>query len=160
MFDEYISRYGKRLFGLCMKLCNNREDAEDLYQETWVKAYRFLGKYDVSKEFEGWLTSICVNAYRDILRRQKWKSLVAWFRTTEEKDFAIESAPDREEDYSDVRDAVEGLPDKYRVATVLYYWSGHDVKRIAEMLSIPEGTVKYRLHKARELLKGVLEPDG
>ena len=42
MFDEYISVHGKRLFGLCQKLCKNREDAEDLYQETWIKAYKFF----------------------------------------------------------------------------------------------------------------------
>ena len=161
MFDEYISNYGRRLFGLCQKLCANREDAEDLYQETWIKAYKFFDKYDHGKEFEGWLTSICVNTYRDMLRRQKWKSLFVHFGTNEEKDLMLSSIPEPEKpDYSDVREAVNGLPDKYRIVTVLYYFNGLDVGQTAEILKIPAGTVKYQLHKARETLKRRLEHNG
>ena len=158
MFDEYISIYGKRLFGLCQKLCDNREDAEDLYQEAWIKAYKFFARYDAGKEFEAWLTAICVNAYRDMLRRQKWKSLLIRFRTNEEKDSYLSNVPAPEgPDYSDVRHAVNQLPEKYRLVTVLYYWDGLDITKTAETLGIPPGTVKYRLHKARELLRGRLE---
>jgi len=93
LFDEYINSHGKRLFGLCQKLCANREDAEDLYQETWAKAYKSFERYDSEKDFEAWLTSICVNTYRDLLRRQKWKSLFVQFGTNEEKDFALSAVP-------------------------------------------------------------------
>jgi len=164
LFDSYISRYGKRLFGLCLKLCQSREDAEDLYQETWIKAYKFIDKYDRSKDFEPWLTRICANTYRDTLRRQKWRKLTAVFQTNEEKDAVMSSVPSsvpsNDEDYSDVRDAVNKLPEKYRLPIVLYYWLGHDVKTLAEIMEIAEGTAKYRLHIAREMLKGRLEPNG
>ena len=161
MFDEYISVYGKRLFGLCQKLCGHREDAEDLYQETWIKAYKFIDKYDPGKEFEGWLTSICVNTYRDMLRRQKWKSLFIQFGSNEEKDLALSSIPAQEKtDYPEVREAVNKLPPKYRIVTTLYYFNGLDVKKTSEALNIPEGTVKYQLHKAREMLKRRLEQYG
>ena len=154
MFDEYIEAHGKRLFGLCLKLCANCEDAEDLYQETWIKAYKFYDKYNGEKEFEGWLTSICVNSYRDMLRRQKWKSLFVQFKTNEEKELVLLgiSEPGKA-DYSDVRDAMNELPEKYRIVTVLYYFNGLDIKKTSEILGIPSGTVKYQLHKARELLK-------
>ncbi|MCL2298608.1 MAG: sigma-70 family RNA polymerase sigma factor [Firmicutes bacterium] len=161
MFDDYISSHGRRLFGLCQKLCANREDAEDLYQETWIKAYRFFGRYDGEKDFEAWLTSICVNTYRDLLRRQKWKSLFVQFGTNEEKDFALSAiAASEEPDFAEVREAVNGLPDKYRIVTVLYYFNGLDVAKTSEILKIPAGTVKYQLHEARKLLRGRLENDG
>jgi len=161
LFDEYIDRYGRRLFGLCQKLCGSREDAEDLYQETWIKAYRFFEKYDQGKEFEGWLTSICVNAFRDMLRRQKWKSFFVPFETNEEKELFLTNIPEPEEpDYSEVREAVDELPFKYRIVTILYYFNGLDVNKTSEILKIPSGTVKYQLHKARGILKGRLEYDG
>jgi RNA polymerase sigma-70 factor (ECF subfamily) len=163
LFDEYINAYGKRLFGLCLKLCRSREDAEDLYQETWVKAYKFYHRYNAEKPFEGWLTTICTNTFRDMLRRQKWKSLFVPFHTNSEKDEFFQNIPadeNEEVDFSDVKDAVDSLPEKYRIVTVLYYLDGCDVKKTAELLSIPEGTVKYRLHKARELLKRRLEQNG
>jgi RNA polymerase sigma-70 factor (ECF subfamily) len=161
LFDEYINAHGKRLFSLCLKLCAHREDAEDLYQETWIKAYRFYDRYDSEQEFEKWLTTICANTFRDLLRRQKWKSLFIPFRSNEEKDALLSSIPAVEaEDFSEVKEAVDSLPDKYRLVTVMYYWDGCDVKKTAELLSIPEGTVKYQLHKARELLKRRLEQNG
>jgi RNA polymerase sigma-70 factor (ECF subfamily) len=161
LFDGYINNHGRRLFGLCRKLCGNQEDAEDLYQETWIKAYRFFGKYDSGREFEVWLTSICVNTFRDMLRRQKWKSLFVLFRTNDEKDIALSAIPASEEpDYSDVRNAVNELPEKYRLVVILYYFNGSNIEKTAEILRIPEGTVKYQLHKARELLKRRLEHAG
>ncbi|MDR0913570.1 MAG: sigma-70 family RNA polymerase sigma factor [Oscillospiraceae bacterium] len=161
MFDDYINTHGKRLFSLCLKLCRNLQDAEDLYQETWLKAYKFFDRYNPQLEFEGWLTAICANTYRDMLRRQKWKSLFVPFNSNEDKDTLLQSiAAEQKEDFSDVKEAVDNLPDKYRLATVLYYFQGCDVKKAAEILSIPEGTVKYRLHKARELLKRRLQQNG
>jgi RNA polymerase sigma-70 factor (ECF subfamily) len=96
-----------------------------------------------------------------MLRRQKWKSLFVHFNTNEEKEFVLLGISEPEEaDYSDVRNAVDGLPDKYRIVTVLYYFNGLDVGMTSEILKIPKGTVKYQLHRAREMLKRRLEPDG
>ena len=158
MFDQYINEHGSRLFGLTLKLCKNREDAEDLYQETWIKAYRFFEKYNPEMEFEGWLTAICANTYKDMLRRQKWQSFFPSFSTNEEKDFVLSNAPASEaEDYGDLKEAVDALPEKYRLAVILHYYNDLDIKKTAAILKIPEGTVKYNLHKAREILKRSLE---
>ena len=154
MFDRYIKEYGSQLFGLMLKLCRNREDAEELYQETWIKAYRFIDQYNNEKDFGAWITGICVNTYRDMLRRQKWRFLYAVFQTNEAKDFVLSSVPTKEqEDYTDIRNAVNSLPEKYRLAVILYYYNDLNIKKTAEVLKIPEGTVKYNLHKAREILK-------
>lgn len=68
-FEVYIEKYGRRLYGLCRSLIG--DDADDLYQETWLRAYMKLGAYKKDMPFEPWLTSICVNAYRDELRRRR-----------------------------------------------------------------------------------------
>ena len=64
MLDSYIAQYGRRLYGLCRSLCSTREDADDLYQDTWLKVLKCLDLYDPSRPFEPWLTRICVNTYR------------------------------------------------------------------------------------------------
>lgn len=159
-FDEYIEQHGARLYRLCLKLCDTVQDAEDLYQETWIKAYKNKERFDDSREFEPWITSICVNLYRDYRRRQKWLGLFAGYRTIEEKDAALEQVAQMPgEDFSWIRDAVSDLPEKLRLAVILHYFNGLDVKKTGVLLHIPEGTVKYRLHRARELLKGRLKMD-
>ena len=69
MIDQYIRQHGKRLYGLCMTLCANSFDADALYQETWMKAVKCFSQYDPTQPFEPWLTKICVNTYRNGLRR-------------------------------------------------------------------------------------------
>ena len=69
MIDQYIQQYGRRLYGLCRSLCANPFDADDLYQETWLRVVKHISQYDPSREFEPWLTRICVNTYRSTLRR-------------------------------------------------------------------------------------------
>ena len=156
--DEKIAQYGKRLFGLCIKLCGNKFDADDLYQETWLRVCAKSDKYDHSQPFEPWLTAVCVNAYRDILRRKKFERLIAFFDDEESRDKAINSvaAEDNSDENSELWEAVRRLPEKYRTVIILHYFRGYDVKELAFILKAPEGTVKYRLHKARELLKGEL----
>lgn len=158
--EDKIKVYGPRLFGLCMTLCKNKHDAWDLYQETWLRAYERQGQYNSSGTYEGWLTAICVNRYRDYLRRLKIAPFFDWFSSTEEKDVVIQEIPTEEtEDYSDIREAVDRLPDKFREAVILYYFEEKDIKRTAEIIGIPVGTVKSRLMKARKLLKEVLQDE-
>jgi len=162
MIDQYIRDYGKRLFGLCTFLCANSYEAEDLYQETWLKVVKNIEKYDSSKEFEPWLTIICVNTYRNTLRRILKSPVFNSFATTEEKELAITSVPAPEKsDYSDLYAAINNLPEKLRLTVLLFYFRDMDTESVAAVLGIPPGTVKSRLNKARKLLKEVLsdEPD-
>ena len=71
MINYYIEQYGKRLYGLCMTLCASVPDADDLYQETWLKAMKKLDSYNTDKPFEPWITRIAVNTYKDMARRKK-----------------------------------------------------------------------------------------
>ncbi len=156
MIDEYIRQYGKRLFGLCLSLCGNRHDAEDLYQDTWLKVLKEIRRYDESRPFEPWLTQICVNIYRNELRRLSRAPFVQ-FSSNETRDqlFATLAAPEQK-DHLDLYRAIDALPEKIRLTVILFYFRDMDVNQTAQTLGIPPGTVKSRLNKARKLLKEVL----
>jgi len=117
---------------------------------------KHISRYDPSREFEPWLTRICVNTYRSILRRLA-KSPLLDFSSGEEKDrlLASISAPEKP-DYAPLYEAVGRLPEKLRLAVVLFYFRGEDLASAAEILKIPVGTVKSRLNRARKILKEVL----
>ena len=151
MIDQYIQQYGRRLYGLCRSLCSNPFDADDLYQETWLRVVRHISKYDSTRDFEPWLTRICVNTYRSTLRRLA-KSPLLDFSSEEEKARLLDSIPAREEkDYTSLYKAVDRLPEKLRLAVILYYFQGEDLASAAKILNIPVGTAKSRLTKARKL---------
>lgn len=157
MINQYIRKYGKRLYGLCLHLCANSFEADDLYQETWLRVVKHIEKYDQTKEFEPWLTRICVNTYRNGLRRIL-RSPILDFKDNETKEAVFQNIPaPEEEDYSDLHEAIDKLPEKLRVTIILFYFQEQDISTTAEILQIPTGTVKSRLNKARKLLKEVLQ---
>lgn len=156
MIDQYIQQYGKRLYGLCLSLCRNPFEADDLYQETWLKVLKNFEKYNSNMEFEPWLTKICVNTYRNTLRRIARTPLLN-FSSNEEKDLLLDSVPAPEvKDYTELYEAINKLSEKLRLAVVLFYFQDMDITGTAYALGIPEGTVKSRLNKARKRLKEVL----
>lgn len=158
MIDEYIKIYGKRLYGLCFHLCKNPSDADDLYQDTWVKVVCNISKYNPQMEFEPWLTRICVNIYRNKLRRFFRSALLS--SEIEHKGSYIKSVNYKSEDYSYLHEAIDKLPEKYRITIILYYFKDKDIKSVSKILDVPEGTIKSRLNKARKLLKEVLGDEG
>lgn len=160
MIDHYIEKHGRRLYGLCRTLCTNPSDADDLYQETWLKVCAKIELFDKTNEFEGWLTRICVNTYRDQLRKKSRSLIFDGFRSQEAKDTVMENVSAVEiKDSSDLHDAVERLPDKLRTTIILYYFQDLDISQTAYSLRIPAGTVKSRLNKAKKLLKEMLNDE-
>lgn len=159
MIDQYIRQYGKRLYGLCLSLCANSFEADDLYQDTWLRVMKNIEKYDPDREFEPWLTKICVNTYRNALRRLARSTLLN-FNTNEEKDAMLCAVPAPENpDYRPLYEAIKQLPEKYRIVVILFYFEDMDVAATTRAMGIPEGTVKSRLSKARKLLREVLEDE-
>ena len=160
-FERYVELYSRDLTRFCTRLCGDIHDAEDLFQDTWTRAYAkralFVPKNTDApeKEFKNWLFTICVNLYRNT-GRQKYNAANQTFRTNEEKERFFASISDDEKDidaYIDLYDALRALPKKHRLVIVLFYYRAFSVKEIAHMLSIPEGTVKSRLNTAKNLLK-------
>lgn len=158
MINQYIHQYGKRLYGLCLTLCANSTEADDLYQETWIKVVKNISQYDVTKGFEPWLTRICVNVYRNTLRRLARSPLFNGFSSNEEREAAIESIPSAPpKDYRILHEAIDRLPEKFRVTIILFYFRDMDLKATSLVLGIPVGTVKSRLSKSKMLLKEALK---
>lgn len=153
--DVYVDRYACPLSRLALSLCRNIADAEDLYQETWMKAIQFFDRYDPAKPFDRWLYTLCVNTYKNNCKSFFNRMQVA-FRTSEDKDAflsCIEAADeDQREERMDLMHALNQLPVKYQTVLVLKYFMDWTDAEIAQTLRIPEGTVKSRLHKAKELL--------
>lgn len=120
---------------------------------TWLQVVKNFSRYDTSRDFEPWITKICVNLYRNALRRLS-KSPILHFRNNEEKEFLLCSIPAPEKvDYRPLYEAIDHLPEKYRLVVILYYFDDRDIAATAQILGIPKGTVKSRLDKARKLLK-------
>lgn len=160
MIDGYINKYGKRLYGLCLTLCADKPEADDLYQDTWLKVLEKIHKYNSQKDFEPWLTKICVNIFRNRLRRLARSPFLNSFSTSSQKDSFIESfsAPVIKS-YESLHEAVSNLPQKLKITVILFYFNDMEILRVSDTLSIPPGTVKSRLNKARALLKEALKDE-
>lgn len=157
MIDQYIRQYGKRLYGLCLKLCANSFEADDLYQDTWLQVLKCIHQYNPAQPFEPWLTKICVNTYRNTLRRIARSPFLQFRTDQEQEDFFRRIPAPEKEDYAELRQAIDGLSEKLRLAVILFYFQDMNISAVAQTLGVPEGTVKSRLSKARKLLKEVLE---
>jgi RNA polymerase sigma-70 factor (ECF subfamily) len=171
IIDILIDRYKNPLFKLCCHLTANSTDADDLFQDTWVKAVKSIKLYDASKPFSPWLYSICTNLYKDSYRvKKRWLSRIKEYFSDEEKDADIESAdnmsylPEEEliEKYSreSIKNYVNMLDDIYRLPLILYYFKEIDYMDIGTVLDIPVGTVKSRLYKAKQKLRKLMEVEG
>lgn len=155
-FEPYVQKYSTDLTRFCLSLYNNKYDAEDLFQETWLKALKNLNKYNIEKPFDKWLFAICANVFKDRKRlffnRQKVE-----FSSDEEKSAFLNSIPDISSEnsfmYFELHNAVSTLPKKERVVLALYYFKDYTIKEISEILNTPESTVKSRLKKAKSDLK-------
>lgn len=149
---ELVETYGGRLFGLCVHLTRDRDAAEELYQETWVRVLMQLDRYRPDRPFEPWLDRICVNIYRDSLRRQKLRRSLPL-----PEDAEPEPSPYPDADLRmDLAAAVEKLPEKLRLAVILVCYQGLSEKEAAAALYISPGGVKSRLSRARKILKEAL----
>lgn len=154
---ELVESYGSKLFGLCLHLTRSRDAAEDLYQETWVRVLMQLDRYQADRPFEPWLNRICVNLYRDSLRRQKLRRLLPL--PADPKTPAAEPFYQQIDQQLDLQAAVNNLPEKLRLAVILSCYQGLSEKEAAAALGISPGGVKSRLSRARKLLKEALDDE-
>jgi len=162
LLNNYIEKYQSDLSRLCMYLCGNICDADDLYQETWIKVIQRYDKYDISRPFDKWLFAVCVNTFKDTLKLA-WRKRQVQFPTSEDKELFLSSIPcedefDKEkEDYVALWESICKLPPKHRMVITLIYFKEYSQSEVAQILNIPVGTVKSRLHKAKIILKEALK---
>ena len=169
-FAEQAMGFMPQLFGAAMRMTRNTADAEDLVQETYLRAYRSFGTFQQDTNLKAWLYRILTNTYINRYRAKQ--------RRPEESDLgeledlylyrrlgglegaaAGRSAEDEVLDHfteGEVKAALEGLPESFRMAVLLADVEGFAYKEIAEILDIPIGTVMSRLHRGRKALQKAL----
>lgn len=147
-FSLQIRRYKEEMFLLANSIVNNYHDAEDVVAETILIAYEKIHTLRDETKFKSWLMQILVNnAKKEIKKQNKY-----FFTNEIEKYFPQEDTFTKK-----VWEYIFSLEDDLRVAVVLHYYQGFQVKEIAKMLHIPPGTVKSRLFRARNELKKIIE---
>jgi RNA polymerase sigma-70 factor (ECF subfamily) len=161
-FNNLVRRYGPLLMRLSLQYLGNQDEAEEQVQEIFLKAFRNLSKYDGRHRFFTWLYSLALNHLRSELRKQRTRAkhigpgpLRLEKLTAESADPAAELLEKEARDL--VRQALGELPVKFREVYLLREVEGLSTLDTAEILSIPEGTVKIRLHRCKRLLKQRLE---
>ena len=158
-WGEIVSRYKDAVYGLCLGFMRQPADAEDMSHDAFIRAYENLRRYHLDKRFSTWLFTIASNLCRNRLRYRRYHPVVAPpDQMPGGRDPAHAVA--REDRHDKVRTALHQLPYPYRAPLVLRYYNDLSYKEIAEVLSLPEGTVKTRIHRAKVQLKQVLEKDG
>ena len=152
-FAGIVQRWQGRLMNLAWRFCRDRSMAEDMAQDAFVKAFKSLRTFRGDSAFSTWLTAIAMNTYRSALRdREPAWAVVDPGRISAGGIDALASLQERER-AAVVRQTVLTLPPRYREPIVLFYFNDMDLAETARVLGLPEGTVKARLHRGRELLK-------
>lgn len=159
-FAYLLNRYNRAVYDYCRRIVRG-EDARDLAQETFVKAFLSIGSFDERRPFAPWLFSITHNLVVDYLRKKRVPTVAATV-TDGEDDRQFEfpdrtRAPDellaRKEFGRTIENALYELEDKYREVLILRHREGFSYEEIARILGLPVGTVKVRIHRGREQMK-------
>src|SRR6478672_11172033 len=169
-FSDQAMPFMSALYTAALRMTRNAADAEDLVQETYLRAYRGFGGFEQGTNLKAWLyrilTNTFINSYRAKQRRpdetelDEGENLYLYRRLGGlEAATAGRSAEDELMDWftdAEVKEAVEGLPENFRIPVLLADVEGFSYKEIAEILDVPIGTVMSRLHRGRKALERVL----
>jgi RNA polymerase sigma-70 factor (ECF subfamily) len=155
-FGTLVERYGGQARRVARSILGIGEDADDAVQDGMIAAWRAIGRYDPGRPFRPWLMRIVANAALDLGRRRKVRQ-AGPIPESAESSFV---APDRATDHvlfrEEFRAALETLPERQRVAVVLFDAEGYSHAEIAEVLKVPEGTVRSYVFHARRALRRAL----
>ncbi|MCG8349642.1 MAG: sigma-70 family RNA polymerase sigma factor [Chloroflexales bacterium] len=161
-FGCLVERYAGAVYNQAYRMLNNAQDAEDAVQEIFLRAYTRLESFDTSRRFITWLLAIGSNYCIDRLRRRRF----AWL-TLDDVAFWLPSSragPEGsalEQERRDlVQQALQQLPEHYRMITILRYWYDLSYDEIAETTGLSDSAVKTRLHRARKMLAEALGDEG
>lgn len=157
-FATLVERYDRAVYHLAYRTVRNPEEARDVAQEAFFKAFRSLRTFKPGAKFSTWIFSIAYHACCDRLNHRKRYS-------NEELPERADAAPGPEnqaiaaDQARRLRAAIEALPEKYRTAITLYHLQGRQYEEIAQVLGIPLGTVKTHLFRAKEQLRKLLDDE-
>jgi len=156
-FEQIVRRWQGPLVNLAYRFCRDRDRAEEMAQEAFLRAYRTLDRWRKDAKFSTWLFALATNLYRSELQRIP-AATVSLEDVAEQRDLRpIDGGLEDEDRDRFVRRAVSALPPKYRDVLILFYFHDMDVAAAALGLGLPEGTVKARLSRGREILRSKLQ---
>ena len=163
-FERDALQYMNQLYAAAMRYTKNPEDAQDLVQDTYAKAYTSFHQFEPGTNLKAWLyrvlTTTFINTYRKDQRRpqtsdselEDWQIAEASSHTSDQgkstEDVVLENLPD-----SDIKNALAEIPEEFRMAVFLADVEGFSYKEIAEIVGVPAGTVMSRLHRGRKQLR-------
>lgn len=167
-FGRLVRMHQQRIHACALKMLGDRGEAEDAVQETFVRAWRALDRFDGRSKLSTWLYRICVNVSLNVIRRRRRAADVDDPRIPEPQADPTQGGIDPERRaamvqlYGRLGEALDALSPSLRTAVVLVLLEGMPHKEAAAVLGIPEGTVAWRIHEARRrmriMLHDVIEP--
>ena len=157
-FGQLIDRYQRVLYNVSLRMVGNREDAKDITQTVFLKAYQAMGTFDRRHKFFSWIYRIMINeTLNHLSKRKRTEPLDETFRSDE-------ATPEEDCSRNRLRDSIQTalleLSTDYRQVIVLRHYAELSYEEMSEVLHVPEKTVKSRLHTARQLLGEILPKHG
>ena len=167
-FRVLVERHSRQLFRLAYRMTAHQQDAEDVVQETFLRAYRQLGKFDCRASFSTWIYRIAANCSLDLMRARKRRSEQAAPGDKDSSRDPLQSLPDRapapdrlalsREVERAVAGALDGLSDMERTAFVLRHYEGRSIDEISQTLGVAPNAAKHSIFRAVQKLRRALEP--
>jgi RNA polymerase sigma factor (sigma-70 family) len=154
-FKEIYSLYVKAMLNVSMRIVNNKDEAEDVLQESFLAAFRNIQKYDAKGSFGNWLKRIVINNSIDFIKKKK-----VHFVPIENMDYAEEELMEEAEmtyEVETIKNAIAQLPDGFRIILSLYLFEDYSHRMIAEKLNISEGTSRSQYARARKKLVKIIQ---
>ncbi|ARK22148.1 RNA polymerase sigma factor [Sporosarcina sp. P26b] len=167
--NALYEEYGRYIYHLCLKLTRNKEEAEDLMQDVWVKVVRYSGEMSEVNRMKAWLTTICMNTFRDRYRKNVRHSQYVMNQPDTLDVPILDLVPSNSKtpaelmEQSDISELVQQkigeLDGIYRKTIEYFYVNQYSLVEIAGLMSVSIGTVKSRLFRAKKYLKELLVQD-
>jgi RNA polymerase sigma factor (sigma-70 family) len=155
-FERMVREHQDRIFAFALSLCGRPEEAEDVAQDAFIRAYRALERYPEGRRRElkpsAWLHRIALNVFRNRIRGRRPQMVVLDGRLADDRRGPAELA-ELADARAELRARLRGLPDRYRVAVVLRFAQDLSYNEIAEATGQPLGTVKSNVHRGLEMLR-------
>ncbi|TFD99407.1 RNA polymerase sigma factor SigW [Jeotgalibacillus salarius] len=162
-FGEIVELFKDRVYHVCFRMLGNRHEAEDIAQEAFIRAYTNIHTFDIDRKFSTWLFRIATNLCIDRIRKKKpdyyldaevsGTDGLTMYSQVQTDDPLPEEEVESMELQESIQKEISRLPDKYRSVIVLKYIEELSLKEISEILDMPIGTVKTRIHRGREALR-------